>query len=131
MVVPPFLRDELASQIATFGTADGLVFALLKAVRYEKTFGRRPFAGALMGQASRRFDLTISGHTAASLMIAVGAHPKVIQERLGDTRINMTFDHYGHLFPDLDEEVASSLDPQARTAAASAPSGRMLSKPRY
>jgi len=45
-------------------------------------------------------------HTAAALAIAQGAHPKVIQSRLGHASITTTLDRYGHLFPNLDEALA-------------------------
>lgn len=49
-------------------------------------------------------------HTCASLLIAQGAHPKEIQERLGHSTIRITFDRYGHLFPSLDERLRDGLD---------------------
>jgi integrase len=49
-------------------------------------------------------------HTAASLAIAAGADVKVIQIMLGHKDASMTFDIYGHLFPDCLDEVANALD---------------------
>ncbi len=49
-------------------------------------------------------------HTHASLLIAMGAHPKVVQDRLGHSSITVTMDIYGHLFPSLDDELARRLD---------------------
>jgi site-specific recombinase XerD len=49
-------------------------------------------------------------HTCASLCIALGAHPKAIQERLGHSSITVTLDRYGHLFPKLDEALTDRLD---------------------
>lgn len=60
------------------------------------------------------------------MAVSQGAHPNVIQERLGHSSIEVTLDTYGHLFPDLDEAVAAWLDELARTAAASAPQRRLL-----
>ena len=47
-------------------------------------------------------------HTSVALAIAVGAHPKAIQTRMGHSSINVTLDRYGHLFPELDEAIATS-----------------------
>ena len=44
-------------------------------------------------------------HTSVSLLIELGAHPKVIQERLGHSSITVTMDVYGHLFPSLTERL--------------------------
>ena len=65
------------------------------------------------GQGSEPAALRVHDlrHTAAGLLIALGgAHPKVIQERLGHSSIKVTPDTYGHLFPDLDEALAHGLD---------------------
>ena len=50
-------------------------------------------------------------------LIALGAHPKAIQERLGHSSITVTLDRYGHLFPKLDEELTDRLDGLQRAAA--------------
>lgn len=47
-------------------------------------------------------------HSSVALAIAEGAHPKAIQVRMGHSSINVTLDHYGHPFPELDEAIASS-----------------------
>lgn len=49
-------------------------------------------------------------HTAAALAIRAGAHPKAIQMRLGHSSIQVTLDRYGHLYPDMDAEIATKLD---------------------
>jgi integrase len=46
-------------------------------------------------------------HTSVALAIAQGAHPKAIQARMGHSSINVTLDRYGHLFPELDEAIAT------------------------
>jgi integrase len=49
-------------------------------------------------------------HTCASLLIQLGAHPKVIQEWLGHRSITVTMDVYGHLYPSLNEALTERLD---------------------
>lgn len=49
-------------------------------------------------------------HTHASLLLARGVHPKVVQERLGHSSITMTLDLYSHLTPGLDRAAAEALD---------------------
>jgi integrase len=49
-------------------------------------------------------------HTAATLLIAQGVHPKVMQERLGHSSAATTLDLYGHLLPGLGREAAARLD---------------------
>ncbi len=55
-------------------------------------------------------------HTCASLLIDLGAHPKVIQEWLGHKSITVTIDVYGHLFSSLSEALAERLDEVFRQA---------------
>lgn len=50
------------------------------------------------------------------MLIAQGAHPKEIQERLGHSTIRLTFDRYGHLFPGLDERLRDGLEAGYRAA---------------
>ncbi len=55
-------------------------------------------------------------HTSVALAIAEGAHPKAIQTRMGHSTINVTLDRYGHLFPELDEAIATSFGERLRVA---------------
>lgn len=45
-------------------------------------------------------------HAAASLLIEQGWTPRKIQVLLGHSSINMSFDVYGHLFHNLEEDIA-------------------------
>jgi len=49
-------------------------------------------------------------HTHASLMLKQGAHPKVVQERLGHATISTTLDLYSHVAPGLQEAAALRFD---------------------
>ena len=55
-------------------------------------------------------------HTCAALLIANGAHPKAISDRLGHSTIQITMDRYGHLYPNADEALAEGLDRVWRAA---------------
>lgn len=48
-------------------------------------------------------------HTHASLLLKNNEHPKVVSERLGHSKIQMTIDLYSHLFPNMQEEAAHKL----------------------
>jgi integrase len=49
-------------------------------------------------------------HTAATLMLTQGVHPKVVSERLGHANIGMTLATYSHVLPSLQEDVAARFD---------------------
>jgi hypothetical protein len=47
--------------------------------------------------------------THASLLLAAGVHPKLVQERLGRSQINLTLDTYSHVIPSLQKEAAEKM----------------------
>jgi integrase len=49
-------------------------------------------------------------HSAATLALSLGIHPKVVQERLGHTQISTTLDTYSHVVPTLQREAAERID---------------------
>jgi integrase len=55
----------------------------------------------------RLYDLR---HTHATLLLAAGEHPKVVQERLGHSSIALTLDVYSHVIPAMQERATQLLD---------------------
>jgi integrase len=49
-------------------------------------------------------------HSHASLMLKQGVHPKIVQERLGHSSIQVTLDTYSHVSPGLQEAAAVAFD---------------------
>lgn len=49
-------------------------------------------------------------HAAASLHLAAGVNPKVVQEMLGHASIRLTLDTYCHLIPTLQDSAADAID---------------------
>jgi len=58
------------------------------------------------GFAARFHDLR---HFFASMLIAQGESPKYICDQMGHSSVRVTFDIYGHLFPQSREEAAAKL----------------------
>lgn len=58
-------------------------------------------------------------HTSATLMLANGVHPKIVQERLGHADISMTLNRYSHVTPGMQRDAADTLDAALNRAAAS------------
>lgn len=48
-------------------------------------------------------------HTHASILLKAGVHPKVVQERLGHSSIQITLDTYSHLIPSMQEEAMKNI----------------------
>jgi integrase len=110
------LLSEHVERFASVGV-DGLVFPnaaghpIAAASFWNNHFSR---AQRLSGVTCRFHDLR---HSSVALAIAEGAHPKAIQARMGHSSINVTLDRYGHLFPELDEALATSLTSGSQTHA--------------
>jgi integrase len=49
-------------------------------------------------------------HTFATVLLAKGTHPKVVQEMLGHASISQTIDTYSHVLPDLQSEAAAAME---------------------
>jgi integrase len=49
-------------------------------------------------------------HTHATLLLAEGVHPKIVQERLGHSQISLTLDTYSHVIPSLQSEAADQFE---------------------
>lgn len=79
----------------------------------------RPLDG---GQVNARFHRALDGanlpdlrvhdlrHTAATLLLIQGVHPKIVQEMLGHSTITLTLDTYSHVAPALHAEVALKME---------------------
>lgn len=117
----PSIRDELGALLGGRDIGpDTLVFAAphggpLRHKNFYRRFFKPAAAAAGLPQGLRFHDLR---HTCASLLIALSAHPKAIQERLGHSTINVTLDRYGHLFPSLDEALTDRLEEMRSKAVA-------------
>jgi integrase len=49
-------------------------------------------------------------HTAATLMLQQGVHPKIVQERLGHSDISLTLNIYSHVLPSMQEDAANKME---------------------
>lgn len=49
-------------------------------------------------------------HSCATLMLANGEHPKIVQERLGHSDISMTLNRYSHVTMDMQRDAAERLE---------------------
>jgi integrase len=49
-------------------------------------------------------------HSAATLLLSLGVHPKVVQELLGHTQISITMDVYSHVLPGMQQDAMRQMD---------------------
>lgn len=49
-------------------------------------------------------------HSAATILLAAGVHPKKVQELLGHSSVTITMDVYSHVLPSMQQDVAHKMD---------------------
>lgn len=97
------LREGLAGNPRVFTTPEGTE------IRREWLLRRslRPLLKAAKVPEIRFHDLR---HSCATLLLSEGVHPKIVQERLGHSSIQMTMDVYSHALPSMQEDSSAKLD---------------------
>jgi integrase len=124
--IPKSLIDELARQISG-SEPSAFVWQSPEGapLRYSNWF-KRHFKPAVvragLPSGTRFHDLR---HSYAAMLIAQGAHPRAIMERMGHSTITVTLDTYGHLLPKLDAALDDAIDGMYRSAVPS-PAGPLL-----
>ncbi len=69
----------------------------------------------------RPYDLR---HSAATLLLAAGEHPKVVSELLGHAKITLTLDTYTHVVPGMLDQAARRMEALLEAPPAAADTGR-------
>lgn len=107
-------RAQQAEERLALGSAwpvgSDLVFTSIVGTPLDGVNTLKTFRRFLKRHGLSRVRLHDLRHLQASLLLAAGVNPKVIQERLGHARINVTMDTYAHLMPTLQREAADVLD---------------------
>ena len=71
---------------------------------------RRSFAPLLARAGIARLRFHDLRHTAATLMLGQGVHPKVVSEMLGHSQISVTLDLYSHVTPTMQRDATAAVD---------------------
>ncbi len=71
---------------------------------------RRLFSAALRDASLPHIRLHDLRHSAATLLLVKGVHPKVVQELLGHSNISMTMDVYSHVLPSMQQVVTEKMN---------------------
>jgi integrase len=75
---------------------------------WPRTFSRA-FAAHVKAAELPTIRLHDLRHTHATLALAAGVHPKVVQERLGHASVGITLDTYSHAIPAMQEDAAAKV----------------------
>jgi len=90
----------------------GLVFTSTIGTPLDERNVRREFYALSKVHDLPRIRLHDLRHSCATILLAAGEHPKVVQAILGHSSVQLTLDTYSHLLPDLQltERAAARLD---------------------
>ena len=72
--------------------------------------GQREFKKITEAAKVRTIKFHGMRHTCATLMLQAGVPVKVVSERLGHKRVQITMDVYQHVLPDMQEDAAAALN---------------------
>ena len=110
VTLPQTVMSELKIQLEQLNRKQGLVFTTSSGKPISPRNLIRHFK--LVLKEAGLPDLTVHGirHSHASLLLASGINPKIVQERLGHSSITLTLDTYSHVIPSLQDEVAKKLE---------------------
>ena len=111
--MPPLLRDEVAAYLrGREREPDAFLFTApqggpIRHGNFYRTRFKPAVAAARLPERLRFHDLR---HTYAAFCIASTADPYAVMKRMGHSSITVTYDTYGHLFPERDAEITDGLE---------------------
>jgi integrase len=117
--MPPFVAERLADHMARFGLTAADETALLFTAPDGGPLLRSNFRTRVWypGRKRARLDgLTFHHlrHSAVGYLIDAGAHPAVMQRRIGHSSIRVTLDVYGHVLLATDQAATAHLEEMFR-----------------
>jgi len=110
VTLPPTALKVLKKHLEQLKNNQGLIFTTSTGRPISPRNLVRHFKSAIKkaGLPDIRFhDLR---HSHASLLLAAGVNPKIVQERLGHSQISLTLDTYSHVIPSLQDEAAEKVE---------------------
>jgi integrase len=113
---------------ADYWTEHGLVFPNELGGPMDDRNDYRSWVRLLRTAKVRRIRLHDGRHTAATLLLAEGIHPRVVMELLGHSTMRTTTDTYSHVLPALAQQAADTLDAKLWGPAEGAPKAKKQGK---
>jgi integrase len=103
-------QDDQRVRLGMLPTGDDLVFSGPDGRMWDPGRMTRGFTKILKRAGLPHIRLHDLRHTHATMMLKMGIHPKIVSERLGHSKINITIDRYSHVVAGLQEAVTKKLD---------------------
>ncbi|MCA1602380.1 MAG: tyrosine-type recombinase/integrase [Acidobacteria bacterium] len=111
--IPPSVAKEIRKHL-DLGEGSDFVFQSPEGGPLRKSFNNRFWVPAVKNAGVYPFRFHDLRHTAISYWILCGASPKQIAKWAGHTSTSVVLDRYGHLFPEEDDRLISSLESMFR-----------------
>jgi len=110
VTLPKIAYDALKIHLDQLNRNSGLIFTTSVGTPiYPRNFIRH-FKSILAKNGLPNIRVHDLRHYHASMLLASGINPKVVQERLGHSSITLTMDTYSHVIPSMQDEVARKID---------------------
>jgi integrase len=104
-------RQEQERMIAGTRWQDtGFIFTTRIGTPLDAQALEHPFAEILRAAKLPRVRIHDLRHTAATLLLVQGVHPRVVMELLGHSQISVTLNTYSHVVPALRRDAADKMD---------------------
>jgi integrase len=113
------LQQDLKQQAGQAWQEHGLVFASNTGTYFHPNRSLQEFDRLLEAAALPHMRFHDLRHSAATLLLSMDVHPKVVQELLGHSDIRMTLDTYSHVLPTLQSDAMAQLHQAFGTASPS------------
>ena len=98
------MSEGLAGCEMVFSDSEG---KFLRKSNFERRVWHKYRDGAEIPNTITFHDLR---HTSATILLGAGCHPKIVQERLGHSSIQLTVDTYSHILPSMQADAATKFD---------------------
>jgi integrase len=113
-----------AVRLAGLEVPEALPKGAPRAVRHARALDRAAVEAKALDQTGlarmRPYDLR---HSAATLLLASGEHPKIVSELLGHAKVTLTLDTYSHVSPAMLDQAARRMEAIVGTKAPAVRSG--------
>ena len=110
VTLPKVAADILEQHLDQLYRKQGLIFTTRSGKPIAPRNMIRHFKSALVAAGLPDIRVHDLRHSHASLLLASGVNPKVVQERLGHASITLTLQTYSHTIPSLGQQAADKLD---------------------
>lgn len=103
-------QQETRNKVGSDWVEKDLIFCGLQGDYFNPNYLLRMFKKVLVEAGLPHMRIHDLRHSAATILLSMGVHPKVVQEILGHSTISMTMDTYSHVLPSMQQEATDGWD---------------------